>query len=70
MHARKKLTKAGLMKECKVCHYSTYVECCHIKSLSDFSEDTKLSVVNALDNLIALCPNHHKELDNGTLVLV
>jgi hypothetical protein len=69
MLARRTAEKAGLLKSCKICGYSNIVECCHIKPVNEFSEDTKLSVVNSLDNLIGLCPNHHKELDKGILKL-
>ena len=36
----------------------------HIKAVSDFNDDTLISEINDIDNLIALCPNHHWEYDN------
>ena len=35
--------------------------------MSDFSDDAKISEINDIRNLIALCPNHHWEFDNGKL---
>lgn len=52
---------------CWVCSYSTIVEVCHIKAVGSFSPDTSVGVVNAIDNLLLLCPNHHKELDRGMM---
>lgn len=52
---------------CEVCGYSKHVEVAHIKSISSFSEDTLLSIVNDKSNLKLLCPNCHWEFDNGLL---
>jgi hypothetical protein len=52
---------------CEVCGYTTYVEICHIKSVSSFPDDTIISEINSRDNLIGLCPNHHWEFDHGKL---
>lgn len=52
---------------CLTCGYSTYVEVCHIKAVSEFPDNTPVSVINDPDNLIALCPTHHWEFDNGHL---
>ncbi|MBE7514091.1 MAG: HNH endonuclease [Anaerolineales bacterium] len=40
--------------------YTIYIE---------FFPDSLLSEINAIDNLMALCPNHHWELDNHLLSL-
>lgn len=50
---------------CKFCGYEIHVEICHIKAISTYSLDTKLSIINAPENLISLCRNHHWELDHG-----
>lgn len=68
-HANRVAKENGKLKKCVVCGYDIYVECCHIKSVSSFSSDTKLSVVNSPSNLVMLCPNHHKEFDLGLLKL-
>lgn len=54
---------------CHVCGYTKHVELAHIKSISSFSEDAKLSEVNSSDNIIQLCPNCHWEFDNGLIIL-
>jgi len=56
-----------LLDECTECGYSRHVQCCHIKPIASFPSDTPISVVNALSNLIGLCPTHHWELDNRYL---
>lgn len=53
--------------KCAVCGYDKYIEVCHIKAVKDFNDDTKISEINCIDNLIGLCPNHHKEYDNGLI---
>ena len=53
--------------KCWVCGYSTIVEVCHVKAVASFPPETLVGAVNALDNLLLLCPNHHKELDRGLI---
>ncbi len=60
--ARQKLKESP--KKCGKCGYDKYVEVCHVQALSDFPLDTRISVVNSVDNLILLCPNCHWEFDN------
>jgi len=67
--ARKEFTHAGKEKKCYNCGYDKHIEVCHKKAVSNFSDDSKLSEINALDNLIALCRNCHWEFDNGLLIL-
>lgn len=50
-----------------ICGYDKYIEICHKIAVADFDQDTPLYVINAIDNLIALCPNCHWEFDNGIL---
>lgn len=61
--ARQIFTKKGI-RWCEECGYNKHFEVCHIKSIKNFDLDTPISVVNSLDNLKALCPNHHWEFDN------
>jgi hypothetical protein len=65
-HARLILFRAKDRK-CEVCGYDVRVDCCHIKPIKEFSKNALLSEINALENLKALCPNHHVELDLGIL---
>jgi len=50
---------------CQRCGYSVHVEIAHIKPISDFADDVPLSVVNAAENILKLCPNCHWEFDQG-----
>jgi len=54
---------------CKACGYDKYVEIIHVKPVSEFSDDTLISVINDITNLSALCPNHHWEFDHGLLTI-
>ncbi|MBI2976429.1 MAG: HNH endonuclease, partial [Chloroflexi bacterium] len=67
--ARRAYYNSGKPQSCFRCGYSLHLEVCHIRPIQDFSEDTPMSVVNSLDNLVALCPNCHWELDHGLLSL-
>lgn len=49
---------------CSKCGYDKHFEVCHIKPISSFSDDTLLSQINDISNIIALCPNCHWEFDN------
>lgn len=49
---------------CKICGYRLHCDICHIKPIADFSENTLITEVNHIDNLVSLCPNHHWEFDN------
>jgi hypothetical protein len=57
-------------RACKVCSYSRHIEVCHLKAVNRFSVATLISEINHPDNLVALCRNHHWELDHGVLNLV
>lgn len=67
-HARMVLFKAR-SHECEICGYKVRVDCCHIKPIKNFSSAALLSEINTKENLVALCPNHHVELDLGLLKL-
>lgn len=68
VHAYKLFTKNNKLI-CKVCGYDKHVEVCHKQSVSSFHGDTLIKDINVLTNLVALCPNHHWEYDNGLLQL-
>ena len=65
--ARAKYTNSDKPKKCAICGYDKYYEVCHIKPVSEFDDDTLIEEINNIDNLIALCPNHHWEYDNGLI---
>lgn len=54
---------------CMICGYDKFVDVCHIKPVADFSRQAKLKEINAPENLVYLCPNHHREYDRGVLIL-
>jgi 5-methylcytosine-specific restriction endonuclease McrA len=66
IRSRARLTdKAKRITACEKCGYDKHVEVCHIKPISDFSPNTKLSEINSETNLIILCPNCHWEFDHN-----
>lgn len=65
--ARKIFYEHNKQFSCKNCGYNKHIEVCHIKAINSYSDDTKISEINALSNLIGLCPNCHWEFDNGLL---
>jgi hypothetical protein len=64
-HAELVFFRSGIPKKCVECGYDVYVEVAHRVAVSRFSRDATLNEINAIDNLIALCPNHHWEFDHG-----
>ncbi len=40
---------------------------CHVKPVAEFDNYATLEKVNSKDNLLALCLNCHRELDDGLL---
>jgi 5-methylcytosine-specific restriction endonuclease McrA len=67
--ARREYYTSAKPQCCSRCGYAKHFEVCHVKPIQDFTDDTPLAVVNAIDNLVALCPNCHWELDHGLLSL-
>lgn len=65
--AREVYRKSNRPKACAVCGYHTHFEVCHVRPISDFLPTDYVADVNQLDNLVALCPNHHWEFDHGLL---
>jgi hypothetical protein len=52
------------MNKCVKCGYNKHVEIAHIKPISEFSLDAKLSEINHESNILPLCPNCHWEYDH------
>lgn len=64
-HARFIFKNSDTKQSCLICDYSLHYEVCHLKSVSEFDENSKIvEDINSLNNLIALCPTHHWEFDN------
>jgi hypothetical protein len=51
--------------KCEYCEFDVKLHVAHIKPISSFSLDTLVGVVNDLDNLKYMCPNHHVLFDHG-----
>lgn len=66
-HARKKYLRSTLPKCCILCNYETHINICHIKDISSFPDSSLIKEINDLNNLIALCKNHHWEFDNDLM---
>jgi hypothetical protein len=64
-NSRKIFFNSNKEKRCIECGYQTKIDIAHIKSVSSFPMDAKISEINDIDNLVALCPNHHGEYDGG-----
>jgi 5-methylcytosine-specific restriction endonuclease McrA len=58
------LAKSLGWNSCCKCGYDKHVEIAHIKPISEFPDDTKLSIINNPNNLMPLCPNCHWEFDH------
>jgi hypothetical protein len=61
--ARKKYLASGLPQDCHICGYENFIEVAHVKDVSSFPPEALASEVNHIDNLLALCRNHHWEFD-------
>ena len=68
-HAQYVYEKNNGSKFCDICGYNKHIQVCHIMSVSSFSDDSLITEINAKENLIGLCPNHHWEYDNGHINL-
>jgi hypothetical protein len=66
-HARRAFTASGREKKCYICSYSLHVDIAHVKSIDSYPMTATLREINNVDNLVALCKNHHWEFDNGHL---
>jgi predicted nucleic acid-binding Zn ribbon protein len=67
--ARNQYFKEHKNYSCKICGYDKHIEIHHIKPITSFPKTTPISIINDNSNLIALCPNHHWELDNNIITI-
>lgn len=66
-NARNIYRRSKKPNKCLICNYSKATDISHIKAIAEFSKDTKLKIVNHIDNLVCLCKNHHWEFDHNLL---
>ena len=67
--SRRAYLKSNRRKECLICGYDLHFDVCHIEPIYSFPDKTPVSEIISLNNLVALCKNHHWEFDNGFLSL-
>lgn len=67
--ARQIFGRSDRPKRCMKCGYDRIFHVCHVIAIEKFPLTATLAEVNDLQNLVALCPNHHWEFDNGCLTL-
>jgi hypothetical protein len=65
--ARRLMKDAGRIDKCERCNFDLRVEVSHIRAIGDFPVETLMRIVNAQDNMMALCPNHHAMFEQGLL---
>lgn len=63
--ARKAMRLSGRVYKCEYCDFDIKLDVAHIKPIASFDLETKINVVNHLDNLKYMCPNHHMLFDDG-----
>lgn len=63
------IAKSLNWNSCRFCGYNKHIEIAHIKSISSYSIDTQINIVNHPSNLIPLCRNCHWELDHNLIKL-
>jgi len=68
-HARRVYYRSGKPRQCIKCGYQLHFHVSHIQEIEDFSDDALIGDINHIDNLVAFCPTHHWEFDNGHLAL-
>ena len=68
-HVRYFSRKMYSFDKCCVCGYDKHVEVAHKKAICEFPDTATIQEINAEDNVLGLCPNHHWEFDNGILHL-
>ena len=69
-YAREVMNNSTKEKTCILCKdniFDEVVEVCHIKGIATFPNNTLLTTVNNLNNLVYLCPSHHKLFDKGLI---
>ena len=66
--ARKAYAASGLPMVCSVCGYNKHVEIAHRLAVSDWPQAATIDQINEVNNLMALCPNHHWEQEHGLVV--
>lgn len=70
--ARRTIEESKKEKVCAYCHnheFDDILEVHHLKGILEFDKEATISEINSEDNLVWLCPNHHKMLEMGLIKL-
>lgn len=70
--AKRTLIESNIEKVCAYCknhEYDEILEVHHLKGILEYDLDTTINEINALENLVWLCPNHHAMLEKGLITL-
>lgn len=70
--ARRTIEESKQEKVCAYCHnheFDDILEVHHLKGILEFDESTTIEEINSENNLVWLCPNHHKMLEMGLIKL-
>lgn len=70
--ARRTLEESKKEKICAYCHnheFDDILEVHHLKGILEFDNTTTIGEINNENNLVWLCPNHHKMLEMGLIKL-
>lgn len=70
--ARRIIEESKREKVCAYCHnheFDDILEVHHIKGILQFDRNATIGEINDEDNLVWLCPNHHKMLEMGLITL-
>lgn len=69
-NALKIYNESGKPRICFICSYERFVDVCHIQDVKDFPDSAFIKEINAITNLVTLCPTHHTEFDNHVFSLI
>lgn len=70
--ARKTIEESKREKVCEYCHnheFDDILEVHHLKGILEFDRSATVAEINDINNLVWLCPNHHKMLEMGLITL-
>lgn len=70
--ARRTIEESKKEKVCAYCHnheFDDILEVHHLKGILEFDKSATIGEINNEDNLVWLCPNHHKMLEMGLIKL-
>lgn len=70
--AKRTIEESCVEKTCAYCHnheFDGILEVHHIKGILEFDKSTTIEEINDINNLVWLCPNHHRMLELGLIKL-